>query len=122
MAHHPNLQIRLTTRRPVTFTLRRGEKLTTRIHAPDELEGPLPAGRRVGSVDVLYLGHRVKTLGLVTTRAVPATSVVTRVTDDLGPLADGASLAVVVLRGGASGTADCGPCSRAAVNARSPPR
>jgi D-alanyl-D-alanine carboxypeptidase (penicillin-binding protein 5/6) len=97
--HHPNLRIRLTTRRSATFTLRRGEKLTTRIHAPDELEGPLPAGRRVGSVDVVYLGHRVRTLGLVTTRAVPSTSVVTRVKDDLGPWLTAVALLLVLFGG-----------------------
>jgi D-alanyl-D-alanine carboxypeptidase (penicillin-binding protein 5/6) len=87
VAHYDDLKIRLTTRRSATFTLRRGERLSTRVHAPKELEGPLPAGRRVGSVDVMYLGHKVKTLGLVTTRTVPEASLVKRVTDDLGSTA-----------------------------------
>ena len=99
VAHHPGLLIRLTTRRSVTFTLRRGERLSTRVHAPEELEGPIEAGRRVGSVDVLYLGHRVKTLGLVTTREVPATSLVRRVTDDVGTPLTALALLVVVLGG-----------------------
>jgi D-alanyl-D-alanine carboxypeptidase (penicillin-binding protein 5/6) len=99
VAHHPNLRIRLTTRRAVTFTLRRGERLRTRVHAPVELEGPIPAGRRVGSVTVLYLGHRVKTLGLVTTRAVPATSFAKRIADDLGTPLLALGLLLVVLGG-----------------------
>jgi D-alanyl-D-alanine carboxypeptidase (penicillin-binding protein 5/6) len=99
VAHYDDLKIRLTTRRSATFTLRRGERLSTRVHAPKELEGPLPAGRRVGSVDVMYLGHKVKTLGLVTTRTVPEASLVRRVTDDLGRPLTALALALVVLGG-----------------------
>ena len=99
VAHHPDLKLRLTTRRSATYTLRRGERLTTRLHVPQELEGPLPANRRVGSVDILYLGHKVKTLGLVTTRSVPGATLVQRLTDPLGPLLTALALALVVLGG-----------------------
>jgi D-alanyl-D-alanine carboxypeptidase (penicillin-binding protein 5/6) len=99
VAHYDSLKIRLTTRRSATFTLRRGERLTTRVRAPKELEGPIPAGRRVGSVDVLYLGHKVKTLGLITTREVPEAGLVKRITDDLGPTLTALALALVVLGG-----------------------
>ena len=99
VAHYPDLKIRLTTRHPATFTLRRGERLSTRLNVPKELEGPIAAGRRVGSVDVLYLGHKVKTLGLVTTRAVPEASVAKRVKDDLGTPLTALALALVVLGG-----------------------
>lgn len=97
--HHPNLRARLTTRHAVSYTLRRGERLTTRVHIPGQLEGPLPAGRRVGSVEVLYLGHRIKTLGLVTTRSVPGASLLQKITDPLGPLLTALALALVVLGG-----------------------
>jgi D-alanyl-D-alanine carboxypeptidase (penicillin-binding protein 5/6) len=99
VAHYGDLKIRLTTRRSATFTLRRGERLTTRVHAPKELDGPIAAGRRVGSVAVLYLGHRVKTLGLVTTRAVPEAGLVKQITDDLGPPLTALALLLVVLGG-----------------------
>jgi D-alanyl-D-alanine carboxypeptidase (penicillin-binding protein 5/6) len=99
VAYHPDLKIRLTTRRSASFTLRRGERLTTRVHAPKELEGPIPAGRRVGSVDILYLGHKVKTLGLVTTRDVPGSTLVKRVTATLGPPLTALALLLVVLGG-----------------------
>jgi D-alanyl-D-alanine carboxypeptidase (penicillin-binding protein 5/6) len=99
VAYHPKLRIPLTTRRSATFTLRRGERLTTRVHAPAELDGPIPAGRRVGSVDVLYLGHKVKTLGLVTTRDVPGSTLLQRVTHTLGPPLTALALLVVVLGG-----------------------
>jgi serine-type D-Ala-D-Ala carboxypeptidase (penicillin-binding protein 5/6) len=99
VAHYPDLKIRLTTRHPATFTLRRGERLSTRLNVPKELEGPIAAGRRVGSVDVLYLGRKVKTLGLVTTRAVPEASIAKRVKDDLGTPLTALALALVVLGG-----------------------
>ena len=60
---------------------------------------PIAAGQRVGSVDVVYLGHRVKTLGLVTTRDVPAAGLVKRVTDDLGPPLTALALILLVLGG-----------------------
>jgi len=97
VAYHPDLKIRLTTRRSATFTLRRGERLTRRAHAPKELEGPIAAGRRVGSVTVLYLGRKVQTLGLVTARAVPGSTVIQRVTHTLGPALTALALVVVVV-------------------------
>ena len=99
VAYHSHLKIRLTTRRSATFTLRRGERLTTRVHVPKELDGPLAAGRRVGSVDILYLGRKVKTLGLVTTRAVPGANIWQRMTSVLGPLLTALALLVVVIGG-----------------------
>jgi D-alanyl-D-alanine carboxypeptidase (penicillin-binding protein 5/6) len=101
--HRDGLEIRLTTRRGATFTLRRGEKLATRLHVPKELEGPIAKDRRVGSVDILYLGRKVKTLGLVTTRAVPGSNVVGRFTDTLGPLLTALALLFVVLGGALAG-------------------
>jgi D-alanyl-D-alanine carboxypeptidase (penicillin-binding protein 5/6) len=99
VAYHDHLRIPLTTRRAATFTLHRGERLATRIHAPKQLEGPIAAGRRVGSVDVLYLGRRVKTLGLVTARAVPGSTLIARVMDPLGPILTSLALVVVLLGG-----------------------
>ena len=97
---HPKMRVRLTTRRPVTFTLRRGERLETRVHAPAEVKGPLPAGARVGTVDVLYLGHRIRTLALFTTRDIPAPrSLITHVTQALGPPLTAVALLLVVLGG-----------------------
>jgi D-alanyl-D-alanine carboxypeptidase (penicillin-binding protein 5/6) len=99
VAYHDDLRIPLTTRRGASFTLNRGERLTTRVHAPKQLEGPIAAGRRVGSVDVLYVGRRVKTLGLVTARAVPGSTFIARVMDPLGPILTTLALVLVVLGG-----------------------
>jgi D-alanyl-D-alanine carboxypeptidase (penicillin-binding protein 5/6) len=99
VAYHEQLRLPLVTRRAATFTLRRGQRLRLRVRAPKELEGPLPAGRRVGSVDVVYLGRTVRTLGLVTTQAVPGSSFFDRVTDALGPPLTALALIVLVLGG-----------------------
>ena len=99
VAYHPDLRIRLTTRRSVTYTLRREQRLRTRVRIPEELEGPIAKGRRVGSVDVLFAGRRVRTLGLVTTREVPGSTFVQRLTDTLGPPLTALALILVVLGG-----------------------
>jgi D-alanyl-D-alanine carboxypeptidase (penicillin-binding protein 5/6) len=99
VAYHSDLRIRLTNRRGATYTLRRGERLTTRVHIPKQLEGPIAAGRRVGSVDVMYLGRKVKTLGLVTVRAVPGSTFFGRVTHSLGPALTALALVLVLLGG-----------------------
>jgi serine-type D-Ala-D-Ala carboxypeptidase (penicillin-binding protein 5/6) len=99
VAYHPHLRIRLTTRHSVTYTLMRGQRLTTRLHVPDELSGPLPAGRRVGSVEVLFGRHQVKSLALVTTRTVPGATLIQKVTHTLGPPLTALALIVVLLGG-----------------------
>ncbi|MGH2741452.1 MAG: hypothetical protein ACRDN8_02990, partial [Thermoleophilaceae bacterium] len=50
---------------------RDGERVRRRVRAPDELEGPLPAGSRVGTVTVLVDGERVRRIALVTASDVP---------------------------------------------------
>jgi D-alanyl-D-alanine carboxypeptidase (penicillin-binding protein 5/6) len=99
VAHHDKLRIALVARRHATFTVRRGQHLRLRVRVPEQLDGPLPAGRRVGSVDILYLGRRIRTLGLVTARAVPGTSTVARLTGALGPALTALALIIVVAGG-----------------------
>jgi D-alanyl-D-alanine carboxypeptidase (penicillin-binding protein 5/6) len=99
VAHHEGLKVVLVTRRRATFTLRRGQRLRLRIDAPAELDGPIPAGRRVGWVHVVYLGRTVRTLGLVTVKPVPGAGLITRITDALGPPLTAVALIVVVLGG-----------------------
>jgi hypothetical protein len=67
------------------------------VRGPQELEGPIAAGRRVGWVTLLYRGRKVQTLGLVTARAVPGSTVIQRVTHALGPALTALALVVVVL-------------------------
>jgi D-alanyl-D-alanine carboxypeptidase (penicillin-binding protein 5/6) len=61
----------LVPRRDVTVTVRDGERLRRRVNAPDQLDGPLPKGQRVGSVTVLVEGKPVRRTALVTAAEVP---------------------------------------------------
>jgi len=53
--------------------------MTTRvIGAPREVEGPLPAGARVGTIELRWRGRTVDRVALVTAHAVSAPTVVQR--------------------------------------------
>jgi serine-type D-Ala-D-Ala carboxypeptidase (penicillin-binding protein 5/6) len=58
--------------RDVRLTVRRGQRLNVRTHKPDEVEGPVAKGKRLGSVKVLVDGERVGGSPLVAATAVPA--------------------------------------------------
>jgi serine-type D-Ala-D-Ala carboxypeptidase (penicillin-binding protein 5/6) len=74
----------LVPRRRVVVTLRRGQRLQRRVRAPEKVEGPLPAGARVGSVTVLRDGRPVRTVALVTARPVPGPGALRKVVSQLG--------------------------------------
>ena len=58
--------------------------MTRRVAAPDELDGPLAAGARVGSVSVLVDGRVVRRVALVTASDVPGAGTVRVVLSALG--------------------------------------
>jgi D-alanyl-D-alanine carboxypeptidase (penicillin-binding protein 5/6) len=62
---------RLVSRRGAVLTIRDGERIRRRVNAPDEVEGPLEAGVRVGTVTVLLDGRPVRRVALVTAEEVP---------------------------------------------------
>jgi D-alanyl-D-alanine carboxypeptidase (penicillin-binding protein 5/6) len=64
-------QARLVPRRNVSLTIRDGMRLRRRVNAPEEVEGPIAAGERVGSVTVLVDGKPVRRVALVTAEDVP---------------------------------------------------
>lgn len=68
---HRDETARLAPRRGAVLTVRDGERIRRRVDAPDELEGPLPAGERVGTVTVLLDGRPVRRVALVTAAEVP---------------------------------------------------
>jgi D-alanyl-D-alanine carboxypeptidase (penicillin-binding protein 5/6) len=68
---HRDERTALVPARPVVLTLRDGERVRRRVRAPDELEGPLAAGARVGSVTVMVDGRPRRRVALVTAAAVP---------------------------------------------------
>ena len=60
-------------------TARRDERIYTRtIDVPSELDGPLPAGSRVGTIELRWRGRTVDRIALVTARAVSDATVVER--------------------------------------------
>jgi serine-type D-Ala-D-Ala carboxypeptidase (penicillin-binding protein 5/6) len=83
--------------RDAVLTLRRGESVRRRVRAPEEVEGPLEAGARVGSVTVFVDGERVRRVPLVTAADVPEAGTVRVLTSVLGvPLTVVAVLAILL--------------------------
>ncbi len=63
---------KLVPRTDLLVLARRGERVRTRVDAPDEL-GETPAGRRVGTIAVLREGKVIDRVPLVTAAEVPGT-------------------------------------------------
>jgi D-alanyl-D-alanine carboxypeptidase (penicillin-binding protein 5/6) len=80
--------------RPVTLVLRDGEKATKVLDAPEELDGPLAKGERVGWVEVKRDGETVRRVPLITLADVEGASFFRKVMRALGTL-----LIVVLLVG-----------------------
>jgi serine-type D-Ala-D-Ala carboxypeptidase (penicillin-binding protein 5/6) len=87
----------LVARRGVVVTVRAGQHLDRRVHAPDELEGPVAKGERVGSVTVLVGGRRVRRVALVTGEEVPGAGTLKVLLSEVGvPLTVLVLLAILV--------------------------
>jgi uncharacterized integral membrane protein len=88
---------RLVARRGAVVTVRDGQHFNRRVSAPDELEGPVAKGERVGSVTVLVGGRRVRRVALVTAEEVPGAGTLRVLLSDLGvPLTVLILLAILV--------------------------
>jgi D-alanyl-D-alanine carboxypeptidase (penicillin-binding protein 5/6) len=102
---HPDIEYRddhvaLVPVRAATVTLRDGERVRRRVHAPDQVKGPLARRARVGSVTVLVDGEPVRRVPLVTAEAVPKAGTVRVLVSALGvPLT--ATLVGAILLGAA---------------------
>jgi serine-type D-Ala-D-Ala carboxypeptidase (penicillin-binding protein 5/6) len=87
----------LRARRGAVVTVRSGQHLSRRVNAPDELEGPVESGQRVGSVTVLVDGRRVRRVALVTAEKVPGAGTLRVLLSELGvPLTVLIVLAILV--------------------------
>jgi D-alanyl-D-alanine carboxypeptidase (penicillin-binding protein 5/6) len=76
---HRDATVNLVATRTVRRTVRRDERLTPRvIGAPREIEGPLPAGARMGTIELRWRGRTVDRVALVTAHAVSGATVVER--------------------------------------------
>jgi D-alanyl-D-alanine carboxypeptidase (penicillin-binding protein 5/6) len=74
----------LVPARNVLVVARRGERVTTRVRAPDEVKGELAAGTRVGRITVLREGKVVDRVALVTAAEVPGAGPLRRVASAVG--------------------------------------
>jgi serine-type D-Ala-D-Ala carboxypeptidase (penicillin-binding protein 5/6) len=91
-------RVELVASRSVTRVARRGERLSTRVTgAPAEIEGPLDAGTRVGTILVRQRGDVVDRVALVTAHAVAAPTLGQRAADYLGRGSTRAILALLAL-------------------------
>ena len=76
--HFDGRRVELEAARSVALTVRRGARVRTRLEAPGELEGPLPAGRRVGTAVVTVNGRAAARVPLVTAEPVPEAGFIRR--------------------------------------------
>lgn len=74
----------LVPARPFALVARRGVLVRLHVDAPHDVDGPLPRGAEVGSVDVFYRGRRAAHVPLVTARAVPAAGLGTQIVSYAG--------------------------------------
>jgi serine-type D-Ala-D-Ala carboxypeptidase (penicillin-binding protein 5/6) len=81
---HDGDKVDLVAARSYALTVRRGARVTRRVEAPSELEGPLPRGRQVGSVKVIYRGRVVQSVPLVTASPVQGAGFLRRAASSLG--------------------------------------
>lgn len=78
-------RIALVATRTVGRTVRRGEPIHVRVvGAPPEVEGPLPAGARMGTLELRWRGRVIDRVALVTSRAVPAPTLLERLGGVIG--------------------------------------
>jgi serine-type D-Ala-D-Ala carboxypeptidase (penicillin-binding protein 5/6) len=82
--HFSDERAALVPARDAVLTIREGERVRRRVRAPDELEGPLAAGSRVGSVTVLVDGEAVRRVPLVTAGDVPGAGTLRVLLSELG--------------------------------------
>jgi D-alanyl-D-alanine carboxypeptidase (penicillin-binding protein 5/6) len=88
----------LIATKSITRTARRGEKLPVRVTGvPSEVDGPLPAGTRVGTLLVRWRGRTVARVPLVTKGAISGATVIERGDDLLGRTLTVVILSVVAL-------------------------
>jgi serine-type D-Ala-D-Ala carboxypeptidase (penicillin-binding protein 5/6) len=79
---HRDEQVDLVSGATVKRTARRGDKLVVTVTgAPTTIDGPLPKGTRVGTVNVLQRGKVVARVPLVTADAVDAATFFDRLSD-----------------------------------------
>jgi D-alanyl-D-alanine carboxypeptidase (penicillin-binding protein 5/6) len=77
-------EVRVVPARTVAVVARRDQQIMTRVDLPDDLEGELAAGERVGTASVLRDGEVVERVAVVTAEPVPGAGLPRRVVSALG--------------------------------------
>lgn len=95
--YHDGERVPLVPARDASLVVRRGERVSRQVAAPDEIEGPLPRGERVGTLTVSYRGKAVRRVPLVTAEPVRGASAWDKLTAAVGW--GGAALAFLALAG-----------------------
>jgi serine-type D-Ala-D-Ala carboxypeptidase (penicillin-binding protein 5/6) len=67
-------ELPLRAERSLAVGVRRGQRVAVRVSAPQEVEGPLRRGRKLGRAAVFVEGRRVGSVALLASRAVPKAS------------------------------------------------
>ncbi|HET7418530.1 MAG TPA: D-alanyl-D-alanine carboxypeptidase family protein [Solirubrobacterales bacterium] len=67
-------ELPLRAERALAVGVRRGQRVAVRVGAPDEVEGPLRRGQRLGRATVSVDGRKVGSVALLAGRAVPEAS------------------------------------------------
>ena len=98
--YRPDDHIDLVAARTVSEVLRRGVETHVVVHAPDELQGPLPRGAQVGSLTVRAGGRVLARVPLLTAKAVPEVGVIERLGRAIAR--PGSLIAIVAMLGGAA--------------------
>lgn len=65
--------------RGVSLGIRKGQHLQVKVKAPAEVTGPVPKGRKLGTVAVYVDGRKAEVVPLVSSRGVPRASTLERV-------------------------------------------
>lgn len=82
---HRDETVDLVAQRTVRRIARRDERVTVRVtRAPDQLDGPLAQGTRVGTISVRMRGREIERVALVTADAVDAATTMQRLATFLG--------------------------------------
>ena len=93
-------QLPLRAGRSLAVGLRRGEHADVVVHAPAEVEGPLPRGKKLGRAAVFVAGQAVGNVPLLAGRAVPKASALDRarafLADNWIPIALGAFVILIL--------------------------
>jgi D-alanyl-D-alanine carboxypeptidase (penicillin-binding protein 5/6) len=96
----------LRAERTLQVGVRRGQQLDLRVRAPEEVEGPLQRGARLGTASVILEGRKVGSVALRASRQLPQANLFDRarasVADNLLPIGIAAfvilMIAVILLR------------------------